>query len=64
MTGLMRERGVSVTPGCSWIDVNGKVLEFYARTGPQQGAEIMYECMVTLVDEMRLEGYVRNFDLV
>ncbi|GJN36310.1 hypothetical protein PR202_gb25157 [Eleusine coracana subsp. coracana] len=64
MIGLMRERGVSKTPGCSWVEVNGKVLEFYASTEPQHGAEEMYELMDTLVDDMRLEGYVPNLDLV
>ncbi|GJN38344.1 hypothetical protein PR202_gb27377 [Eleusine coracana subsp. coracana] len=64
MIGLMRERGVSKTPGCSWVEVNGKVLEFYASTEPQHGAEDMYELMDTLVNDMRLEGYVPNHDLV
>ncbi|TVU18683.1 hypothetical protein EJB05_34793, partial [Eragrostis curvula] len=39
IVGLMRERGVSKTPGCSWVEVNGNVLEFYASTEPQHGAE-------------------------
>nr|CAB3461316.1 unnamed protein product [Digitaria exilis] len=64
MIGLMRERGVSKTPGCSWVEVKGKVLEFYASTEPQHGSEYMYQLMDTLVDEMRLEGYVPNLDLV
>ncbi|KAK3145348.1 hypothetical protein QOZ80_4AG0327690 [Eleusine coracana subsp. coracana] len=64
MIGLMKERGVSKTPGCSWVEVNGKVLEFYASTEPQHGAEDMYELMDTLVNDMRLEGYVPNHDLV
>lgn len=64
MIGLMRERGVSKTPGCSWVEVKGKVLEFYASAEPQHGAEDMYQLMDILVDEMRLEGYVPNLDLV
>ncbi|KAL6626706.1 hypothetical protein ACP70R_030432 [Stipagrostis hirtigluma subsp. patula] len=64
MIGLMRERGVSKTPGCSWVEVNGKVLEFYASIEPQHGAEDMYQVMDILLDEMRLEGYIPNFDLV
>jgi len=64
MIGLMRERGVSKTPGCSWVEVHGKVLEFYASTEPQHGAEDMYQLMCILVNEMRLEGYVPNLDLV
>ncbi|CAN6331688.1 unnamed protein product [Urochloa humidicola] len=64
MIGLMRERGVSKTPGCSWVEVKGKVLEFYASAEPQHGAEDMYQLMDILVDEMRLEGYVPNLHLV
>lgn len=64
MIGLMRERGVNKTPGCSWVEVNGKVLEFYASTEPQHGAEDMYQLMGVLVNEMRLKGYVPNLDLV
>ena len=64
MIGLMRERGVSKTPGCSWVEVKGKVLEFYASTELQHGAEDMYQLMTILVDEMRLEGYAPNLDLV
>ncbi|RLN03930.1 pentatricopeptide repeat-containing protein [Panicum miliaceum] len=64
MIGLMRERGVSKTPGCSWVEVKGKVLEFYASTELQHGAEDMYQLMAILVDEMRREGYAPNLDLV
>ncbi|CAN6337684.1 unnamed protein product [Urochloa humidicola] len=64
MIGLMREKGVSKTPGCSWVEVKGKVLEFYASVEPQHGAGDMYQLMDILVDEMRLEGYVPDLDLV
>ncbi|XP_048552627.1 pentatricopeptide repeat-containing protein At2g34400-like [Triticum urartu] len=64
MRGLMRERGVSKIPGCSWLEVSGRVLEFYAGDEPQHGAEDMYQLLHMLVDEMRLEGYVPNLDLV
>ncbi|KAG8085116.1 hypothetical protein GUJ93_ZPchr0010g11221 [Zizania palustris] len=64
MRGLMRERGVSKTPGCSWVEVSGKVLEFYAGDEPQHGADDMYQLLDLLVGEMRLEGYVPNLDVL
>ncbi|KAJ4962776.1 hypothetical protein NE237_022715 [Protea cynaroides] len=33
MRGLMRERGVTKTPGCSWIEIANKVHEFHAGEG-------------------------------
>lgn len=64
MRGLMRERGVNKVPGCSWVEVSGRVLEFYAGDEPQHGADNMYPLLDMLVDEMRLEGYVPDLDLV
>ncbi|EAY97495.1 hypothetical protein OsI_19422 [Oryza sativa Indica Group] len=64
MRGPMRERGVNKTPGCSWVEISGKVLEFYAGDEPQHGADDMYQVLDLLVDEMRLEGYVPNLDVV
>ncbi|KAJ1276216.1 hypothetical protein BS78_05G197500 [Paspalum vaginatum] len=56
--------GISKTPGCSWVEVSGKVLEFYASTEPHHGEEDMYQLMGILLDEMRFQGYVPNLDLV
>ncbi|XP_009399610.2 pentatricopeptide repeat-containing protein At2g34400-like [Musa acuminata AAA Group] len=55
--GLMRERGVTKTPGCSWIEVGKQVHEFHAGDGLRLRAAEIYEMINLLVDEMKMEGY-------
>ncbi|RWW84563.1 hypothetical protein BHE74_00006827 [Ensete ventricosum] len=55
--GLMRERGVTKTPGCSWIEVGKQVHEFHAGDGLHLRAAEVYEMINLLVDEMKMEGY-------
>ncbi|URE02045.1 Pentatricopeptide repeat-containing protein [Musa troglodytarum] len=55
--GLMRERGVTKTPGCSWIEVGKQVHEFHAGDGLHLRAAEIYEMINLLVDEMKMEGY-------
>ncbi|WOL13839.1 pentatricopeptide repeat-containing protein [Canna indica] len=62
MRGLMRERGVAKTPGCSWIEVGNQVHEFHAGDGLHLRAAEIYEMMNLLVDEMKKEGYIPNTD--
>ncbi|KAJ4786291.1 Pentatricopeptide repeat-containing protein [Rhynchospora pubera] len=63
MRGLMRERGVIKTPGCSWIEICGEVHEFYARDELHYRVGDIYQMIDLLVWEMRLEGYVPNTEL-
>ncbi|OAY79005.1 Pentatricopeptide repeat-containing protein [Ananas comosus] len=63
MIELMRERGVSKTPGCSWVEIDGEVHEFYAGDDLHLCTEDIYQTLIALVEEMKLEGYIPNIYL-
>ncbi|CAN0887681.1 Pentatricopeptide repeat-containing protein At2g34400 [Linum grandiflorum] len=56
---LMRERGVTKTPGCSWIELESQVHEFHAGDSLPDQSVHMYQL---LNEQMRKEGYVPKPD--
>ncbi|KAB5514754.1 hypothetical protein DKX38_028660 [Salix brachista] len=61
MRVLMRQCGVSKTPGCSWIDIGARVHEFHAGDSLQHHLVIIYQL---LNEEMKREGYIPNTDCI
>ncbi|KAJ6372814.1 hypothetical protein OIU76_027191 [Salix suchowensis] len=61
MRVLMRQCGVSKTPGCSWIDIGARVHEFHAGDSLHHHLVIIYQL---LNEEMKREGYVPNTDCI
>ncbi|KAK9085057.1 hypothetical protein Sjap_025468 [Stephania japonica] len=61
---MMRENGVMKTPGCSWIEVDNMVHEFFVgdRTHPQ--SDKIYAMISELGERMKLSGYTPRTDLV
>lgn len=64
MRGLMRERGVAKTPGCSWIGIDGQVHEFLASDVLHRRSREIYEVIKVLYEELGREGYIPNVDLL
>ncbi|CAA7038899.1 unnamed protein product [Microthlaspi erraticum] len=58
MRVLMRDRDVVKTPGCSWIEINGEIMEFHAGTDFLQcDREDSGSLLGLLVKEMKRERY-------
>ncbi|KAK9069594.1 hypothetical protein SSX86_011498 [Deinandra increscens subsp. villosa] len=58
LRNLLKTRGVKKNPGCSWIDVNGKLHTFLGgdKSHPMSGE--IYEFLEALPEKMKVFGYV------
>ncbi|KAG6753301.1 hypothetical protein POTOM_043353 [Populus tomentosa] len=61
MRVLMRQCGVSKTPGCSWIDIGAHVHEFHAGESLHHHSVNIYQL---LNEEMKREGYIPNIGCI
>lgn len=61
---LMKSRGLEKPPGCSWVDLHGKIHQFYVgdKSHPQSGN--IYEKLDELGERMKELGYVADTNLV
>ncbi|KAI4973951.1 hypothetical protein ZWY2020_041732 [Hordeum vulgare] len=55
---LMRDRGVKKNPGCSSIEVDGKVHEFLVADVSHVQSEDIYAALSNIYFHLKLEGYV------
>ncbi|MED6111682.1 hypothetical protein PIB30_054603 [Stylosanthes scabra] len=55
---LMRQKGVTKTPGCSWIEIENQLHEFHAGDDLHVSATDIYGIMELLYEELKREGYV------
>ncbi|KAJ0970869.1 hypothetical protein J5N97_018828 [Dioscorea zingiberensis] len=49
----MKERGLRKNPGCSWIEIDKKIHQFFAEDDSHQQAEVIYECLQNLSVHMK-----------
>lgn len=64
MRMLMKQKGVSKTPGCSWIDINSQLHEFHAGDVLHQEWTEIHQILDLLIDDLRREGYIPNASLL
>lgn len=61
---LMRQRGVTKTPGCSWIEIGDQLHEFHAGDGLQHNSMNICQLFNLLIEEMKREGYIPKVDRI
>ncbi|KAL5549363.1 hypothetical protein UlMin_004594 [Ulmus minor] len=64
MRVLMRQRGVSKTPGCSWIEIENQLHEFRAGDSLHDSSTNIYGMFRLLNEDLKREGYVPNINVV
>lgn len=64
MRQLMRQKGVTKIPGCSWIKMDSQLVEFSAGNSSHPIADEIHQALDYLFEEMAREGYVPNANLV
>lgn len=57
---LMRESGVTKTPGCSWIEIGSLLLEFHAGDFSRECSQEIYQILKTLYAEMEMEEHEKD----
>lgn len=55
MRMLMKQNGVTKTPGCSWIEMDGNLREFHAGDFLIEDAEEIHQVLDMLYDDMAME---------
>nr|GMD68914.1 pentatricopeptide repeat-containing protein At3g62890 [Ipomoea batatas] len=58
--GLMEAKGINKVPGCSLVEVDGIVHEFYVGDKSRQDTRQIYMMLDEILSRIRMEGYVSN----
>ncbi|EXB69694.1 hypothetical protein L484_002149 [Morus notabilis] len=61
---MMKEKGGVKVPGCSSIEVNNVVHEFFSGDGERSVSTELHSALDELVEELKLSGYVPDTSLV
>lgn len=61
---LMKSRGLQKPPGCSWLDLDGELHEFYVGDKSHPQSRKIYEKLAELGERMKELGYIADTNLV
>ncbi|CAL5026834.1 unnamed protein product [Urochloa decumbens] len=56
----MKDRGIQKTPGCSLIELDGVVFEFFAEDSDHPQLREIYKKVKEMIDKIKMAGYVPN----
>ncbi|KAG2566952.1 pentatricopeptide repeat-containing protein At1g08070, chloroplastic-like [Panicum virgatum] len=56
----MKDRGIQKVPGCSLIELDGVVYEFFAEDSEHPHLREIYEKVEEMIDKIKVAGYVPN----
>lgn len=56
----MKDRGIQKTPGCSLIELDGVVFEFFAEDSGHPQLREIYEKVDEMIEKIKMVGYVPN----
>ncbi|CAL5068496.1 unnamed protein product [Urochloa decumbens] len=56
----MKDRGIQKTPGCSLIELDGVVFEFFAEDSDHPQLREIYKKVEEMIDKIKMAGYVPN----
>nr|XP_004250876.1 pentatricopeptide repeat-containing protein At2g22410, mitochondrial [Solanum lycopersicum] len=55
---MMGERGLQKTPGCSSVEVNGNIFEFFVTDKTHPQSDQIYECLIQLTGHIEIAEYL------
>lgn len=61
---LMRDKGITKAPGCSWVQVRNKVYTFVVGDRNNDQSDEIYRFLDEIGEKMRLAGFLPNTDFV
>ena len=56
----MKDRGIEKTPGCSLIELDGVVVEFFAEDSDHPQLREIYQKVEEMIDRIKMAGYIPN----